>query len=187
MRQAIGGLNQRCLRRRSRHHLMHTRISMMQPGQADLLANLWQYYQFESSVRERLDVDTAGRFETPVEVFAKALLLQDEGSAYLVECDDAIAGFLILQPAEIEGKPITEFADLFVLPRYRDRGVATEIIKQVILSSKQPWLIAVFRDDFKAQSFWRKAFERLPFSSCREIDPPELPEFHEFVVNEGDA
>jgi predicted acetyltransferase len=138
-------------------------------------------------VREGLDVDRAGRFETPDEVFAKALLLRDGGSAFLVECNGAIAGFLVLQPAEIEGKPITEFADLFVLPRYRKMGVASAVIDRVILCSKQPWLIAVFRDDFQAQAFWRKAFERLPFASCREIVPPELPEFHEFVVNERDA
>jgi predicted acetyltransferase len=166
---------------------MHIEISAMQPGQMGLLANLWQYYQFESSVRERLDVDIAGRFETPEEVFDKALRLQGGGSAHLMACDGAIAGFLVLQPAEIEGKPITEFADLFVLPRYRERGVATEVIKRVILSSKEPWLIAVFRDDLKALAFWRRTFDRIPFASCREIVPPELPEFHEFVVNERNA
>ena len=159
----------------------------MQPGQADLLASLWQYYQLESSSRERLDVDSAGRFETPDDVFAKVLNLDDGNSAYLVRCDGAIAGFLILLSAQIEGAPITEFADLFILPRYRGRGVASQVIEQVILHSTQPWLIAVFRDDSEALAFWRSALKRLPFSSVREIVPPELPEFHEFVVNDGGA
>ena len=159
----------------------------MQAAQAGLLANLWQYYQFDSSEREQLDVDSAGRFETPDEVFSKVLRSEDGSSAYLVQCDGAIAGFLILLSAEIEGKPITEFADLFVLPRYRRRGVATAVVEQVILRSAQPWLVAVFREDLKAQAFWRGAFERLPFSSRREVVPPELPEFHEFVVYEGSA
>jgi predicted acetyltransferase len=166
---------------------MSIELSQMQTAHAALLSNLWQCYQLDSSAREQLDVDGAGRFGEPEEVFKRTLRSENGSSAYLVRCDGAIAGFLILHPAEIEGKPITEFADLYVLPRYRGRGVASAVVEQVILRSKQPWLIAVFRDDLKAQEFWRRAFERLPFSSCREIVPPEVPEFHEFVVNEGDA
>ena len=173
------------VRRREYLPLMRIELSQMQAAHASLLVNLWQYYQLESSVRENLDVDGTGRFETPEDVFSKALCFENGSSAHLVQCDGAVAGFLILHAAEIEGKPISEFADLFVLPRYRGQGVATAVVEQVVLRSTQPWLIAVFRDDLKAQAFWRGAFERLPFSSCREVVPPELPEFHEFVVNES--
>ncbi len=163
---------------------MNIELSEMQPVHADLLANLWQYYQFESSGREQLDVDSCGRFETPEEVFAKTLRKENGSIAYLVRCDGNIAGFLLLHAATIEGKPITEFADIFVLPKYRSGGVATTVVEKVIVQSDQAWLIAVFRDDLNAQAFWRSAFERIPFASCREIVPPELPEFYEFVVNE---
>lgn len=157
----------------------------MQTSHSRLLANLWQYYQFESSVREQLDVDSAGRFEAPDEFFSKAPSFESESRAYLVQCDGAVAGFLVVDSAQIEGKSITEFADLFVLPRYRGRGVATYVIEQIILRSTEPWLVAIFRDDLQALAFWRGAFERIPFSSCREIIPPELSQFHEFIVNEG--
>jgi predicted acetyltransferase len=166
---------------------MHIEISQMQTGHIGLLSNLWQYYQLESSAREGLEIDSAGRFETPEEVFVQALQDKSGSSAHIVQCNGVVAGFLILHAAEIEGKPIAEFADLYVLPKHRGRGVATAVVEQVILRSAQPWLIAVFRDDSKAQGFWRSAFKRLPFTSCREIVPPELPEFHEFVVNDGGA
>ncbi len=166
---------------------MHIEIFQMQTVHAGLLSNLWQYYQLESSAREALDVDSAGRFETPEEVFVQALKHENGSSAHLVKCNGVVAGFLILHAAEIEGKPITEFADLYVLPKHRGQGVATAVVEQVILRSSQPWLIAVFRDDFKAQAFWQGAFKRLPFTSCREVVPPEVPEFHEFVVNECGA
>ncbi len=159
----------------------------MQPSHARLLGHLWQYYQLESSTREGLDVDASGLFETPHEVFEAALRSEGRNSAHLVYCEGQVAGFLLLESAQIEGKDITEFADIYVLPRYRGRGVASEVIEQVILPSAQPWLIAVFRDDFNALSFWRSAFRRLPFRSVREVEPPELPGFFEFVVNEGDA
>jgi predicted acetyltransferase len=162
-------------------------LSRMQPSQAGLLGHLWQYYQLESSTREELDVDASGRFETPDQVFEVALRSEGRNSAHLVQFDGQVAGFLLLESAQIEGKDITEFADIYVLPRYRARGVASQVIEQVILRSSQPWLIAVFRDDVDALSFWRSAFERLPFTSVREVEPPELPEFHEFVINEGGA
>lgn len=163
---------------------MSVTLSRMQAPHARLLANLWQYYQLGYSVREQSDVDGEGRFETPDEFFSLALCAESGSSAHLIQCDGSAAGFLIVDSAQIEGKPISEFADLFILPRYRGRGVASAVVEQVILRSTHPWLIAVFRDDMHALAFWRTAFRRLPFSSCREIVPPELPQFHEFVVNE---
>jgi predicted acetyltransferase len=71
-----------------------------------------------------------------------------------------------------------------VLPRYRGRGVATEVIRQIVLDLPQPWLICVFREDRQALDFWRRAFERLPFSSVREVLPSEDPDLHEFIVND---
>lgn len=169
------------------HPLLHIEITQLQTRQKELLENLWRYYQFDSAIRENLDVDESRRFETPAQVFSQDLVGAKGSSAHLIRYDGAVAGFLILHAAEIESRPITEFADLYVLPRYRGCGVATAVIDQVILKSTQPWLIAVFRNDSQAEAFWRRAFERLPFSSCREIEPPELPEFYEFVVNENGA
>lgn len=159
----------------------------LQVDDLGLLKNLWQFYEFECSVREQLDVDAAGRFATPDEVFSKVVRRVEGNSGYKILCDEACAGFLILLSAQIEGNAITEFADLFVLPKYRGRGVASAVIEKVILLSGQPWLVAVYRDDPKALSFWRGAFSRLPFLSCREVVPPELAEFYEFVVNESDV
>lgn len=166
---------------------MKIELIPMQPSHLDALLNLWQYYQLESSVRDGLDVDSAGRFETPTDLFEQTLNAEITTKAYLVNCDAAVAGFLLTDPAEVEGRAMTEFADLFILPRYRGRGVATSVIEQIILASNKPWLIAVFRNDPAALAFWHSAFARLPFASVREIDPPEAPAFHEFVVQEGCA
>ena len=166
---------------------MHIDVSPMQPVHTELLLNLWQYYQFDSSAREWLDVDNTGRFDVPREVLTQCLNTDNGSSAHLITCGNAIAGFLLLHAAEIEKKPITEFADLFVLPKFRRRGVASAVVDRVILNSGRPWLIAVFRDDLQALAFWRRTFLRRPALSCREIDPPESPEFHEFVVKNSDA
>ncbi|ANH68547.1 hypothetical protein ABE85_14975 [Mitsuaria sp. 7] len=71
-----------------------------------------------------------------------------------------------------------------MLPKYRDQGIATEVIRQTILATDHPWLVCVFRDDLRALAFWDRAFKRLPFSSVREVVPPDVAEFVEFVVND---
>jgi predicted acetyltransferase len=166
---------------------MSIQVNQVQTHDVAALSSMWQLYLFESSQREQLDVDSSGRFESPDELFNDVANARAGSSGYVMHCDGNLAGFLILVPAEIEGKQITEFADLFVLPRYRGRGVATAVIRQVVISSTQPWLIAVFRDDLSALGFWRRSFERLAFTSVREIIPPEVPRFHEFIVQESDA
>ena len=166
---------------------MSIQVNQIQPTDVAALSSMWQFYLFDSSEREQLDVDSSGRFESPDQLFNDVGNAREGSSGYLMHCDGNLAGFLIAGPAEIEGKQITEFADLFVLPRYRGRGVASAVIQQVVISSIQPWLIAVFRDDLSALGFWRRAFERLPFASVREVIPPEIPKFHEFIVQECDA
>lgn len=98
-----------------------------------------------------------------------------------------IAGFLLVGLQQLQERAIKELADLYVLPKYRGLGIATEVIRQTVMASAHPWLIGVFRLDVHAQRFWERAFQRLPFSSVRELLPPEYPDLREFIVNEGPA
>ena len=164
---------------------MKIELSSLQSEHLHVLSNLWQFYIFEGSVRDQTDVDADGRFEIPDELFTNAAEGKDGSSVYLILCDGSYAGFVVLASASIAKKPITELADLFILPKYRGQGIASTVIENIIIQSSKTWLIAVFRNDLEALRFWKGVFNRLPFSSYREIIPPELPEFHEFVVNEA--
>ncbi|WP_423599979.1 hypothetical protein [Roseateles sp. MS654] len=77
-----------------------------------------------------------------------------------------------------------EFADLYILRRYRGRGIASEVARQIVLDSKEPWLICVVPEDRQALNFWRRAFERLPLSSARAAPPSEEPHLHKSLVND---
>jgi predicted acetyltransferase len=157
-------------------------LTRVTPVDAALLDRLWQFYELESSSWSGEDVDDAGRF-TSLDGFLERLRTPDPFDwAYLIRHEDQLAGLLLVGHQNLRGRSIMEFGDLYVLPKYRGRGVASEVIRQVVLDSDHPWLICVFRTDAQALSFWRKAFGRLPFSSVHEESPSEDPDLHEFVV-----
>lgn len=152
---------------------------------AALLDRIWQFYELESSLWSGNDLDETGRF-TSLSDFLERLGDPDSFDwAYLIRYEGQLAGLLLVGHQNFRGRSIMEFADLYILPKYRGRGIASEVLRRTVLASDEPWLICVFREDQGALAFWRSAFERLPFSSVRESLPPEVPELHEFIVNEA--
>lgn len=152
---------------------------------AALLDRIWQFYELESSLWSGDDLDETGRF-TSLSGFLERL--GDPASfdwAYLIRHEGQLAGLLVVGRQNLCGRSIMEFADLYILPKYRGRGIASDVLRQTVLASQEAWLICVFREDHGALAFWRSAFERLPFASVREILPSEDPELHEFIVNEA--
>ena len=130
-----------------------------------------------------MDVDDRGLFDSPIELLSEMENREEGAHGYLIRCNDHYAGFPITAEVQRKGRRTSEFADLFVPPRYRGRGVATSVIERTTLRSSKEWLIAVFGNDLNAIVFWGRASKRLPFSSFLEIIPPEAPGLHEFVVN----
>ncbi len=158
------------------------------PADATLLDNLWQFYELEASFWSGEDIDANGRFST-LSGFLGRLGDPDAFDwAYLIRQQGEVAGLLLVGHQNLRDgtiqRTILEFGDLYVLPKYRHQGIATEVIRQTILASDHPWLVCVFRDDQRALDFWHRAFQRLPFSTVRQVVPPDVPEFVEFVVND---
>ena len=148
-----------------------------------IIDNIWQYYELESSSYTRTDVDISGRF-TSLESFLDRVGLQDTFECgFIIRYRGHIAGLLIIGDEFINGKPIKEFSDIYVLPKYRGCGIASQLISTIILISEDTWLICVFRKDEKALAFWRNTFARLPFDSVVENIPPENIDLHEFIIS----
>ena len=159
-------------------------LARVVPEDAALLDRLWQFYELESSFWSGEDIDETGRFNS-LDGFLERLRTPDPFDwAYLIRHEGRLAGLLLVGHQNLRGRSIMEFGDLYVLPRFRGLGIASEVVRRVVLDSDEPWLICVFRTDAQALGFWRRAFERLPFASVREESPSEDPDLHEFIVND---
>ncbi|MGG2395781.1 GNAT family N-acetyltransferase [Pseudomonas sp. SH1-B] len=128
--------------------------------QLPLIANLYQFYAYESSDWEQEDVETDGRFYIH-EPHLQRYWQESGWSANLVLADGFIAGFLLIEQSELPGLDVPEFADLFILKRYRRRGIGRALVQQV-MGNEQPWLLRYYHQDEVAQTFWQQLLSEWP-------------------------
>ncbi|MEG1628484.1 GNAT family N-acetyltransferase [Pseudomonas sp.] len=150
------------------------------PEQAELIRNLYQFYAYESSDWEQEDVEVDGRFYIHEEHLAR--YWQDpQWSANLILVDGFIAGFLLVERSEFAALNALELADLFILKRYRRKGIGRAIASQVLMGGEFDWLVRFYDQDETAQAFWRAVLDNLP-RPVRTIELDDEPELLSYLV-----
>jgi len=152
------------------------------PADQDLLYRLLQLYYFEATRWSGEDLDTSGLYACDPAGVGSYLVAECPDRAYLFRCDGRVCGFALVEQIDMDGTTMRELADLFVLPKYRGRGVADAAIRSIVLRSEGAWMIATFKQDLDAQRYWASAFHRLPFASLRRAD--DDASFQIRIVNE---
>ncbi|WP_070886106.1 GNAT family N-acetyltransferase [Pseudomonas argentinensis] len=143
-----------------------------------LIRNLYQFYAYESSGWEQEDVEVDGRFYVHQPHLQR--YWQDEGwSAQLILADGFIAGFLLLEACEDAAVADMEFADLFLLRKYRRLGIGRAVLQQRVSDGRR-WLVCCYEQDELAHAFCRQVLGELPLEVHeldRDGDEPGLQRF----------
>ncbi|PSS57764.1 GNAT family N-acetyltransferase [Pseudomonas sp. BBP2017] len=150
------------------------------PDQAELIRNLYQFYAYESSDWEQEDVEVDGRFYIHEEHLIR-YWQEPQWSANLILVDGFIAGFLLIERSEFAALNALELADLFILKRYRRKGIGRAIASQVLMSGESDWLVRFYDQDETAQAFWRTVLDNLP-RPVRTIELNDEPELLSYLV-----
>lgn len=138
--------------------------------QLPLIRNLYQFYAYESSGWEQEDVEVDGRFYVHEPHLQR--YWQDAGwSAGLILVDGFIAGFLLLEACEDQRLADMEFADLFLLKKYRRLGIGRALLQQMVGDGRR-WLLCCYAQDELANDFCRQVLGELPFA-VSELDRDE--------------
>lgn len=149
--------------------------------QLPLIRNLYQFYAYESSDWEQEDVEIDGRFYVHEPHLQR--YWQDEGwSALLILVDGFIAGFLLLERCDDPSVAEMEFADLFVLRKYRRLGIGRAVLQQVV-SDGRTWLACCYEQDELASTFCKQVLSELPMSLTELDADPEEPGLHRFRLH----
>lgn len=156
-------------------------IDKLVASELSTLAQLYQFYLYDSSAREQQDVDDDGSFTLPSDL--SAYMTTAGKSAMLIRVNGELAGFLLTEQVEIDSGPIDEYADLFILRRYRRQGIALEVVRRTLAEPPLARLLCVQRHDIDAQAFWTQAFAILPFRSVTAFDDPAVPWLHSYLIN----
>ena len=150
------------------------------PEQAELIRNLYQFYAYESSDWEQEDVEVDGRFYIHEEHLLR-YWQEPQWSANLILVDGFIAGFLLVERSEFAALNALELADLFILKRYRRKGIGRAVASQVLMSGESDWLVRFYDQDETAQAFWRTVLDNLP-RPVRTIELDDEPELLSYLV-----
>ncbi|MGE8419110.1 hypothetical protein D3C81_974010 [compost metagenome] len=157
-------------------------VELLQTGaeQAELIRNLYQFYAYESSDWEQEDVEVDGRFYIHEEHLAR-YWQEPQWSANLILVDGFIAGFLLVERSELPALNALELADLFILKRYRRKGIGRAVVSQVLTSGESDWLVRFYDQDETAQAFWRAVLDNLP-RPVRTLELDDEPELLSYLV-----
>ena len=159
-------------------------IHVATPAEQGLLFRLLQLYYFDSTRWSGEDLQDDGLYDCEEDGLLRYFQANSGDRAYILRVNGKPAGFVLVDEIEFDGKSISEFADIFVVPKYRGIGLASAATDQIVVASENPWLVAIFRDDKAALRYWQSAFERLRFRSVRPTEDPADDRFQLFIVNE---
>lgn len=148
--------------------------------QLPLIANLYQYYVYESSDWEQEDVEVDGRFYVH-EPHLQRYWQEADWSAQLILADGFIAGFLLIERSELPGIDALELADLFILKKYRRLGIGRALVQQV-LAGGGTWLMRFYAQDELAAAFCRQMLSEVPLGT-RQIWPEDDAQLLSYLVN----
>ena len=123
------------------------------------LENLLQLYAYDWSEIRPLDVGDDGRFDDyPLDAY----WLEAWRHPFLLRVDGQLAGFaLVSERSRLTGAAgVTDMAELFVMRRYRRKGVGRAAAFAAFDRFKGAWEIRQRTENAEATAFWRRAIDR---------------------------
>uniref|UniRef100_A0A486XLK0 N-acetyltransferase domain-containing protein n=1 Tax=Rheinheimera sp. BAL341 TaxID=1708203 RepID=A0A486XLK0_9GAMM len=161
---------------------MNTVLRKLTKTDLPAFSMLWQFYQYHQSAFDGQDIDSTGRFDIDEEYLSDVAAGEEDCEAYLIVVEGNIAGFVAVEPTEILDREMPELSDIFILPKYRSKGIALHVVRQLMLNNSPHWHVAVYEKDREALTFWNRLFAKLPIVDALKVEPAETEGFHEFVI-----
>jgi predicted acetyltransferase len=119
-----------------------------------------QSYLAELSKFVSIEKNFEGQYDYP---YLDHYWREPDRHPFIIYLNNEAAGFLLvredLDPAD--GTSITEIAELYILPAFRERSVASSAIKEVFGYFPGNWRAAVLPNNDVACSFWRQLISAL--------------------------
>lgn len=164
--------------------MLSVELRGLQTYETQALQRLLQFYYFESSEWSNEEIGSDGLYDGLTAADLQQYIDSNNGNAQLIRIDGILAGFVILDKIELEGRLLWELADFFILPKYRGGWIALEAVRQVFAEFEQPMAASTFKHNKRALRFFKAVAKRANLTSVREFQEPECSAFHTFIVNE---
>lgn len=139
---------------------MTVSLNQISTDERHILKNLYSLYLHDlSEYTEGLDISSDGSFEFD----SFELIWKREGlTPYFLKKDKTIVGFLLLLERPFLNKEYDySINDIFILKKYRRKGIAIALLKQLFEQKKGCYFVVELAKNIPAVIFWRKIFSAL--------------------------
>jgi|GEM_PF-1762011 len=133
--------------------------------------NLFQFYCYDTSNYDGYDVESNGLYSLSESYFSQ-YWTEPVWRAHLLRVDGAIAGFALIEPSDAVSGAM-EFADLFIMSRFRRRGIAKEVVLHFMNQRAVPWTVVVYDDAEDAKAFWSAMFRQPAITPTDTVADPD--------------
>lgn len=148
---------------------------------ATVLFRLMQLYYFEASAWSDEDILPEGLYDCDY-ADVEATLREQSYWARLLWLDGKLCGFVLVDDVDFQGRCIQELADLFVLPKFRGKGIAAAVVTALVTPETGQWLLATFRDDLRAHDFWRRNLPKMGMTFEIPVDGADDATFNRLLI-----
>lgn len=147
---------------------------------------LWQFYEYDKSYFSEADLNGMGEFGVDEKHLDDMIQGRTESQVHLAFVNGVIAGFAVTEPTDIVNTTMPALAELLVLPKYRNLGVASYIIDTLMLSKEGQWHVAVQEKDQEALDFWQYKAVTMPIKALKRLQEPSSPDLAEYIITNQD-
>jgi predicted acetyltransferase len=142
--------------------------------------NLFQFYCYDTSNYDGYDVESNGLYSMSESYFSQYWTVPT-WRAHVLRYDGAIAGFALIEDSDAVSGAM-EIADLFIMSRFRRRGIAKEVVLHFMWQRIVPWTVVVYDDAIDAKAFWSGMFKIPTLAPTETVADPDARQVTVYVL-----
>jgi len=137
--------------------MFHTEVILVDYKDKAVLRQLMEFYMYDFSEMEGLDVNAHGRFEYK---YLDHYWTEDGRYPYFILVDGKYAGFVLVKKRGVLNEDCFFIAEFFVMKKYRRNGVGHRAATQVFDRHRGAWEVGQIKNNLVAHAFWRKVINQ---------------------------
>ncbi len=140
-----------------------TEIVTVKFEQKETLANLMQFYLYDSSEYNDDEVDSSGKMD--LGEYFDAYWLEPERYPFFIKHADKLVGFALIRQLNQDQHSVAEF---FVMKKYRRLGIGKRAAFLLFDMFQSEWHIAQEHNNLAAQTFWKSIVKEYTNNNFQE-------------------
>jgi len=137
--------------------MKNVEVTSVEYKDKEVLRQLMEFYVYDFSEMEDLDVNAHGRFGYK---YFDHYWTEADRYPYFILADGKHAGFVLVNKHGILKEECFSIAEFFVMRKYRRHGIGETAVREVFDRHRGVWEVGEIKNNVGAQAFWRKVIHR---------------------------